>query len=245
MIARKNVQNLKGGNETRGQVRRRLKFRPIFCPFFSFSLLVLPLWLPFSLSHTRSVRSPLILSLRSRTRVYFRIIPLRRRLQSHPHRPPRFFILSLPCSRQTGNRSHGPRPPNVRPRMYAHPFVPSLAAPLLIHLSRIPPSHPPFLPRPRLTGRVLFPSYLSRFPYAEIWQRENELSLLIPWRLSSPSAVPPELIRCAELVPYSAFFCVRWAARARARAYLCARSLRYARMYSTGSSTPLLAREIQ
>lgn len=49
--------------------------------------------------------------------------------------------------------------------MYTHvcaPLVPSHAALLLIHLSRIPPSQPPcFLAR--LTDRVLFPSYLSLF----------------------------------------------------------------------------------
>lgn len=142
------MRNLKGGNEARGQVRRRLKFRPIFCPFFSFSLLVFPLWLPFSLSHTLNPLPLFSPFAYARASIYFRqflSLPPSpyRELQSHPIILPIFHPLSLVLG-EPGIAS----PPclaDVHPRMRTPRTLPS--APLLIHLSQ-----------PTLAASLLSPS---------------------------------------------------------------------------------------
>lgn len=153
MIARKNVQNLKGGNEARGQVRRRLKFRPIFCPFFSFSRLS-PLWLPFSLLlHTQSVLPYSLPPLtHARTHIFanfslsLSLLVYRERASIAPHHPLHFsssFPLVLGKPGIT-SLSHRPHPAGVHPRMCTPRTLPS--APLLIHL-----------PRPTLAASLLSP----------------------------------------------------------------------------------------
>lgn len=188
MIVRKTVRNLKGGNETRGQVRRRLKFRPIFCPFFSFSLS--PRWLlgdSSSLSH--STRFPLFSpSAHARAYIIFAnfSLPLYRESQSHPIVLPIFHPLPLFSINRKSliSSSSSQRTPT-----YAHPSYPPFRPSSHSSISSHPPQPPCSLPR--LTGRVLFLFYLSCFP-SEILKRENdwEPSLLIPWRVSSPSAIP-------------------------------------------------------
>lgn len=135
MIARKTVQNLKGGNETRGQVRRRLKFRPIFCPFFRFSLSPLCDYRPPSLTH--SVRFPLFSpSAHARAYIFANFsLPLYREPQSHPIVHPIFHPLPLFSINRKSLVSHRPRLVNVRPRMRTPRTLPS--ALLLIHLSHL------------------------------------------------------------------------------------------------------------
>lgn len=195
------MRNLKGGNEARGQVRRRLKFRPIFCPFFSFSLLVFPLWLPFSLSHTLNPLPLFSPFAYARAYIYFRqfLCPSPyRELQSHPIILPIFHPLSLVLGKP--GFASPPRLANVHPRLRTPCTLPP--APLLIHLSQL-----------TLTASLLSPLINRSRPISLLSLRRDieardrltreQPRLLIPWRISSPSAipVPPELHSVCRTCP--------------------------------------------
>lgn len=170
MIARKKlVRNLKGGNEARGQVRRRLKFRPIFCPFFS--LTSFPSGYPFSLSCTLDPLPLFYPSTHARAYTYFHQFlpssPPRASITPH-YSPPHFYPLASVLGKPGIIRLVS----SLFSNMYTHvctPLTPSLPPPSFIYL--VPPSQPPsFLPR--LTGRVLF-LFSRAFPSSSIESRER------------------------------------------------------------------------